>query len=119
MTDIERMHHSFRDAKVGMLEVQELMHSAGWSMVANGDGFVWRLQSNCVGQAEAERHVFEWSVDERGVDAEAQSHGSGDGDGFVEALQPGDRIGVWMQAKYPGWECYAEKASVEITYEFR
>ena len=119
VTAIKRLYRSFRNAKVGMLDVQELLRSAGWSMVANGDGFVWRLQNNRIAQMQAEHHVFEWSADKRGVDEEAKRHGSGDGKGFVEALRPGDRIGVWMQAKYPGWQCFAEKVSVEIMYEFR
>ena len=121
LADTGLMHRTFNDPKRGMLEGQQLMAlgSAGWSMVPNGNGFTWRLQNNRIAQREVERHVFEWSVDQRGVGSDAGDHGSCDGEGFVEALQPGDRIGIWMRAKQRGWECYTDKASVEIMYEFR
>ena len=119
LTDIEGIDRTFFDSERGMLEVQELLNSAGWSMVPHGDDFTWRLQNNCIAQEEYERHVFEWSVDQNNVDADAASHGSCDGDGFVQALQPGDRIGIWMRARLAGWECHIRRAVVKIMYEFR
>ena len=119
LADMDLMHHTFKDAKRGMFEVQELLGSVGWSMVRNGDELTWRLQNNRIAQKETERHVFEWSVNQHGVDSDAKNHGSCDGEGFVKALEPGDRIGIWMRAKLAGWRCYTNKASVEIMYEFR
>ncbi|KAI1783985.1 hypothetical protein LXA43DRAFT_902471 [Ganoderma leucocontextum] len=119
LADVDRIYRTFRDPKRGMLEVQELLGSAGWSMVTNGDENVWRLQNNRIAQSQVERHVFEWSGDHHGIDSDVRNHGSYDVEGFVEALQPGDRIGIWMRAKQRGWECHTEKASIEIMYEFR
>ena len=119
LTRIGGIGGTFRDSKRGMLEVQELLKSAGWKMVPHGDDFTWRLQNNRIAQREYERHDFEWSIDQHSVDADAKSHGSCDGDGFVEALQPGDRIGIWMRARLAGWQCYTRTVAVKVMYEFR
>ncbi len=119
LTEIDGIDRTFAHPKRGMLEVQELLGPAGWTMVPHGDDFTWRLQNNRIAQREGERHVFEWSIDQHSVHADAKSHGSCDGDGFVEALQPGDRIGIWMRAKFRGWECHTKTAVVKIMYEFR
>ena len=109
----------FHDPKSGMLEVQELLTPAGWRLVGNGDELTWRLQNNRIAEPHGERHVFEWTRDRRGIDPEAKEHGSFDGEGFVQTLQPGDQIGIWLRAKERGWKCDAKEASVEIMYEFR
>ncbi|PIL24473.1 hypothetical protein GSI_14227 [Ganoderma sinense ZZ0214-1] len=122
LMEIDRIGRTFTDPKEGMLAVQELLRAAGWTMVTHGpdnDLLTWRLQSNRIAQSRDERHVFEWSVDQPAVTEDARSHGSFDGDGFVEALQPGDRIGIWMRAQLYGWECHTTRASVSIMYEFR
>ena len=110
---------TFRDSKRGLREVQELLKSAGWAMVPHGGGFTWRLQNNRIAQRQYEQHVFEWSLDNNSVTQYAATHGSCNGDGFVEVLQPGDRIGIWMRARLGGWECHTRTATVKIMYEFR
>ena len=119
LTDIDGIDGTFFDSERGMLEVQELLNTAGWTMVPHGSALTWRLQNNRIAQEEYERHVFEWSVDQPGVAVDAATHGSCDGDGFVRALQPGDRIGIWMRARLSGWECHTRRAIVKIMYEFR
>ena len=109
----------FQNPKSGMLEVQELLKPMGWGLVENGDELTWRLQNNRIAEERDERHVFEWDCDQRDIDPKAKEHGSLDGGNFVQALQPGDQIGIWLRAKERGWECHAKEASIEIMYEFR
>ena len=54
------------------------------------------------------------------LDAEfASVLGCGDGAGFVDALRPGDVVGLWMRAMYPGWTNTIKEAAVEIVYDVR
>ncbi|PIL24420.1 hypothetical protein GSI_14174 [Ganoderma sinense ZZ0214-1] len=121
LTEIDGIDRTFTDPRRGMFAVQELLGAAGWTMVPHGDSneLTWRLQNNRIADSRYKRHVFEWSVDRRGVAADAKHRGSCDGEGFVEALRPGDRIGIWMRAQYRGWKCHTKMASVSVMYEFR
>ena len=84
----------------------------------NGDDFVWHVQSNRVANAEFERHVVEWRSG-KVVNFEAEEHNYGSGAGFLTALRPGDRVGLWMRAMYAGWENQLKAASIELTYDVR
>nr|VWP00655.1 Vacuolar protein-sorting-associated protein 4 [Ganoderma boninense] len=120
VTQIDGIYRTFSDPQQGMLAVQALLGAAGWTMVSHGGELTWRLQNNRVAHDKYIRHVVEWSIDQpRGITEEEEPLGAFAGDGFVEALQPGDRVGIWMRAKHAGWECHTKAASVGIVYEFR
>ncbi|RPD66617.1 hypothetical protein L227DRAFT_649307 [Lentinus tigrinus ALCF2SS1-6] len=97
-------------------DVREEIH---WDLVPNGDSFVWRVQGNRVAAREFEQHVIEWRAGEQMDAAEAEEHGHGTGVGFVEALRPGDRVGLWMRAMYGGWRNTIAGATVFLMYDVR
>ena len=92
----------------------------GWSLVpAGGEKVSWDVQSNRVAGKDYERYTVEWRAGES-ADAEvARSRGEGDGRGFLDALRPGDRVGLLMRAQFPGWQNTLRHASVELMYEVR
>lgn len=38
----------------------------------------------------------------------------GPGHEIWDHLRPGDRLGVWMNAQYGGWECHGMHANIEV-----
>ena len=104
-------------------DAEKELASGGWQMIRNGDGqCVWRVQSNCVARRDYETFTVTWTskVVEDELEAEARAkHGTGDGRGFVKALQPGDRVGLWMRAQYPGWANYLREAKIEVQWAVR
>ncbi|KAG9192388.1 hypothetical protein G6011_11122 [Alternaria panax] len=100
------------------------MVGRGWSLVKRpeiamqgpqgGEGdYAWYLQGNRVMSLEEEYHVV-W--DECGLSE--GNEGAGSGEGFLDALRPGDRVLVWARAKYPGWRCIVDNVSVTVHYGF-
>ena len=96
-------------------------HRVGWAVVPAGDGkVVWHVQSNKVAEKEYGTYKVEWREGSAPADVDrAATNGQGDGRGFVEALRPGDKVGLLMCARYPGWENMLRHASVELMYEVR
>lgn len=95
-----------------------------WTNEEDGDGngsgnedkkITWPLQRNRVAASTStcEEYVVEWTVDggcvqqgakskepnQDGAEEELSDNGAGKGEGFVQALQSGDRIGIWARAK--------------------
>ncbi|KAF2137710.1 uncharacterized protein K452DRAFT_301685 [Aplosporella prunicola CBS 121167] len=108
-------------------EFAELIHDLGWEMMVDESSNLrlWHLQRNKAEFSEWQRHVITWSRDTKPVpdtkpDPE-ENDGIQNGEGFVEILQPGDRIGVWARAQHSG-RCnnvrYAEVQCVEDTESF-
>ncbi|KAI0748610.1 hypothetical protein C8Q80DRAFT_749675 [Daedaleopsis nitida] len=93
--------------------VKECLNDINWTLVPNGDRFVWRIQGNRVAKKDFQRYTVEWVRTGRTVQ---DGRGAGDGTGFLDALQPGDRVGLWMRALYPGWENYIRRATVDLVY---
>ncbi|KAI1787468.1 hypothetical protein LXA43DRAFT_896213, partial [Ganoderma leucocontextum] len=89
---------------------------AGWSLVRNGDQYVWLLPPN----REHCNQVIEWYPDSssRGVTAGEAAKAGADGGGFVEALQPGDRVGLWMRVGHKGRWNSVYGAYFEIVYDW-
>ncbi|KAI0807681.1 hypothetical protein C8Q74DRAFT_1313396 [Fomes fomentarius] len=100
-------------------DVQARLREMNWSLVPNGGDFVWHIQSNRVRSREFERHIIEWKAGEVADTEDASVRGCGDGAGFLDALQPGDRVGLWMRAMYPGWENHVMEAGVRLMYDVR
>lgn len=90
-----------------------------WDLVPNGDSLVWRVQSNRVATREFRRYVVEWRAGQDADAAEAEEHGQGTGAGFLDALKPGDRVGLWVRAMYAGWSNVIREAKVELMYDVR
>ena len=74
------------------------------------ESIVWHIQSNvCASDREREHEVC-WIKNK-----ESESDpGAGKGEEFLETLRPGDCIGVWARARYPGWANFVEEVDVEI-----
>ena len=98
---------------------QDIRGKTHWDLVPNGDSFAWRVQSNRVGRRDFEQHVIEWKAGEDMDPTEAEVHGHGTGAGFLETLQPGDRVGLWVRAIYPGWSNVIRGATVYLIYDVR
>ncbi|KAI0748374.1 hypothetical protein C8Q80DRAFT_1171499 [Daedaleopsis nitida] len=101
-------------------DVAEILRAAGWCLVRNGkEGCVWRVQSNRIAHGQFETHEVAWRPEQPAGDEMrvVKECGAWAGDGFVRMLQPGDRVGLWMRAMYPGWANYVKETSVEILYE--
>ncbi|KAF2806865.1 uncharacterized protein BDZ99DRAFT_465625 [Mytilinidion resinicola] len=77
------------------------------------DDPVWHIQRNMCASPQERTHEVEW----REGSAFDPSLGSGDGKGFCETLQPGDRIAIWARALYPGWLNCVKEASMEVLLE--
>ncbi|OCK85117.1 hypothetical protein K432DRAFT_67438 [Lepidopterella palustris CBS 459.81] len=74
---------------------------------------MWHIQSNVCASSEEKVHEVEWR---RGAVQEIEP-GKGIGKDFVEKLRPGDRVGVWARALYPGWVNHVKEVGVEIVVE--
>ncbi|KAL1631234.1 hypothetical protein SLS56_004482 [Neofusicoccum ribis] len=58
------------------------------------------------------RHCITWSRKSKSKISEED--GSGNGEDFISTLVPGDRIGVWARARYPGWANFVSSARIEL-----
>ncbi|KAI0807239.1 hypothetical protein C8Q74DRAFT_1362767 [Fomes fomentarius] len=104
--------------------IRATLESSRWRLVGShgSHSCFWRLQSNRVAHEEYERHKVVWTAEEVGAMEEmstVEERGAWSGNGFVHTLRPGDRIGLWMRALYPGWENDVLEASIEVLYFVR
>jgi hypothetical protein len=81
-----------------------------------GTNGVWKVQSNLVGHRTPILHEIEWFKGQRVTERDRHHDGGEDGVGFVELLQPGDQIGLYAEAEFPGWRNEVKAASIEIKY---
>jgi hypothetical protein len=58
-------------------------------------------------------YEIEWVSDRSSEAAPA----AGDGEGFCEELQAGDRIGVWARAQFLGWQNHILEVGQEVVLE--
>ena len=111
-------HYLHRTAS-DMVPVLERLQ-IGWSLVpAEGEKVSWDVQSNRVAGRDYEKYTVEWRAGEPADTELARSRGEGEGRGFVDALRPGDRVGLLMRAQFLGWQNTLRHASVELMYEVR
>ncbi|KAJ7124354.1 hypothetical protein C8R44DRAFT_620192 [Mycena epipterygia] len=75
----------------------------------------WLIQTNRCADGELTRHTVIWEADSL-LGAPKPWDGSGDGDGFIAQLKPGDQIGVIARAMYPGWVHHVKSVNVEVSY---
>ncbi|TBU26138.1 hypothetical protein BD311DRAFT_699048 [Dichomitus squalens] len=102
-------------------ELWQKIRDVGWTLVPNGESCVWRIQTNTIGQRPAEPYIIEWTRHQEADATQAMGCSTGGGASFIEALQPGDRIGLWMRVVSPGWgnydvNNYVISGSLEIVY---
>ena len=90
----------------------------------------WKVQHNVTAAKQIKTHVVDWSCDDsRGgigvgaaaddVDKVDEATGKGRGEGFIETLKPGDRIGIMARAIYPGWANTVVNASITVETRVR
>ncbi|KAI0636395.1 hypothetical protein C8Q77DRAFT_1051203 [Trametes polyzona] len=104
-------------------DVAPTLSSLGYMLVTHGEGegasAVWLVQRNRVAEDTFQEYHVEW--DGRPHDAAeaelAHENGYGLGEGLLEVLGPGDIVGLWMRALYPGWANSVKSASVKILYD--
>ncbi|KJA19745.1 hypothetical protein HYPSUDRAFT_204331 [Hypholoma sublateritium FD-334 SS-4] len=77
---------------------------------------VWGVQRNRRADREERMHEVVWNprADPSDEETDPRLTGSSLGVGFVDSLQPGDRVAVVARALYPGWENCVRSVSVEI-----
>ncbi|OSD08373.1 hypothetical protein PYCCODRAFT_1462613 [Trametes coccinea BRFM310] len=95
------------------------LEAIGYTLVPNGrtDAFVWLVQRNRVAVKQFAHYRVEWAAGQHVDSADAEENGRGTGEGFLETLQPGDRLAMWMRAQYPGWANTVTAPSVEVLYD--
>ncbi|KAF7331254.1 hypothetical protein MKEN_00002500 [Mycena kentingensis (nom. inval.)] len=88
---------------------------------ANHPSSRWLVHTNFTANEEALVHTVTW--DANGLvgagaaeEGKGEVTGTGKGEGFVELLQPGDRIALLARAQYPRWRNQIERAEVTILY---
>lgn len=109
------LNHSY-DQPVDCLD--ELQH-LGWALEArtldqteNNSRYAWPLQHNVHASRKAKRHCVTWS--RKPTSRSNGDNGSSSGNGFISTLSPGDRIGVWARALYPGWTNSVSSVKIEL-----
>ena len=90
-----------------------------WDLADDGNTSTWVVQNNRVARSDLETHIVEWKAGEVMDSRYAREHGHGTGQGFLATLRPGDRVGLWLRAQYPGWSNTLARAAVHITYDVR
>ncbi|KAI0362646.1 hypothetical protein OH77DRAFT_1416914 [Trametes cingulata] len=106
-------------------DVKTFLDPIGYALVPHGpstqdespENFAWLVQRNRAAVRTFTQYRVEWRPGHALDPVEAQENGRGTGDGFVESLLPGDRVGLWMRALYPGWVNVLRRASVEVFYD--
>ncbi|KAF2140345.1 uncharacterized protein K452DRAFT_289088 [Aplosporella prunicola CBS 121167] len=89
------------------------LQTAGWNFVEHDGKHLWKVQYNIVAGQYFVEHDVEWRPNEEPAE---EVPGKGDGKGFIGALEPGDRVGLWARALYPGWSNRIRDARMEIAY---
>ncbi|KAF2018294.1 hypothetical protein BU24DRAFT_421275 [Aaosphaeria arxii CBS 175.79] len=100
-------------------ELMDILSPRGWTMVPHqtddGLSHTWRLQGNRVAGQNPESYHITWSQDENRVIAD---DGAGNGKGFIDLIQEGDRVVVWARCQYPGWCCEVHELEMALFYGF-
>ncbi|KAK1231569.1 MAP kinase kinase kinase activity protein [Marasmius sp. AFHP31] len=98
---------------------QTFFRGKGWDFKNTGQQVTWRVHSNVTANQSFLGYEARWVRGEktqrryevgRGI-------GLGDGKGFVELLEAGDRIVLWARAEEDLWENIVAEATIEIGYE--
>ncbi|PGH17203.1 hypothetical protein AJ79_01341 [Helicocarpus griseus UAMH5409] len=107
------------DNNITPADYSDAHRSSGWDFLRDEDGkeLKWHVQNNRVSERTTHTHRILWVPDdEHRREEQTEDDGSGSGEGFVRALQPGDVIFLWARAMYPNWANYVEKAMIEVIY---
>ncbi|PPQ75730.1 hypothetical protein CVT24_002583 [Panaeolus cyanescens] len=79
---------------------------------------VWTVHRNRRAKREYFQHSITWNRGDAPQPGHVKSYidetGRGQNYGFVEALQPDDRIAIIAQAKFPGWENMVKSVTIQI-----
>ncbi|KAI0332562.1 hypothetical protein GY45DRAFT_1344550 [Cubamyces sp. BRFM 1775] len=102
-------------------DVQSDLEQHGYTLVPVPDthppSHTWLIQRNRVAKRDFAQYCIQWTAGEHVDPTEAEDAGYGTGSGFIDSLRPGDRVGLWMRAQYPGWVNFVKQAAVEVTFD--
>ncbi|KAJ8089244.1 hypothetical protein PM082_014492 [Marasmius tenuissimus] len=103
------------------LGARHMLLDNGLQFRSAGDNkVVWKVHNNITARSEPREYRVEWAAGEK-VDLteerEGMEVGIGDGEGFIECLQPGDRIALWARAEQAAWLHRVAEASIAIEYD--
>ncbi|KAL0065071.1 hypothetical protein AAF712_007907 [Marasmius tenuissimus] len=98
---------------------QTFFRGKGWDFKNTGRQVTWRVHNNITANQSFLGYEVKWIRGEktRRRYEVGRGMGLGDGKGFVELLEPGDRIVLWARAEEDLWENIVEEATIEIGYE--
>ncbi|KAG8156553.1 hypothetical protein KVR01_013657 [Diaporthe batatas] len=106
--DIVRVFETPGDAR-GELE------QFGWRMVEHGGRSTWLVHHNITASRAWKDYRVDWVA---GEPTEIDVPGAvGDGEGFLDALMPGDKIALWARAEQQAWVIKVAEACIEVVYE--
>ncbi|KAF7314855.1 hypothetical protein MKEN_00960000 [Mycena kentingensis (nom. inval.)] len=75
----------------------------------------WVVQEKTTADAQPSEQTVIWEAD--AAEGAATKDAAEAGAGFVDTLQPGDRIAVLSRAEHPGWINQVERVEVTVVYE--
>ncbi|KAF3061512.1 hypothetical protein GL218_03440 [Daldinia childiae] len=98
------------------MSAADVLREKGWDFVAAKDGRIeWRVCNNSEAYSEYQDYRVEWGRD---VQTEAEDDGPvGKGEGFLELLEPGFIVVLWVRTGLRCWCNKARAATIEIEYE--
>ncbi|KAI0636393.1 hypothetical protein C8Q77DRAFT_1154339 [Trametes polyzona] len=106
-------------------DIQATLAALGYTLVTHGTGdaisAVWHVQNTPVTWAPQDCRVV-WGAsrafndDADPEELQQEDGASGSGEGFLDALRPGDIVGLWMRAQNLGSKNVLTSASVKMTY---
>ncbi|KAH9900880.1 hypothetical protein C8Q73DRAFT_786310 [Cubamyces lactineus] len=102
-------------------DIQSDLQEAGYALVpvpgTHPVSYTWFVQRNRAAQGDFAQYCIQWTAGGHMDPTDAEDAGHGTGVGFIESLRPGDRIGLWIRAQYPGWANLMRSASVDVLYD--
>lgn len=93
---------------------QEL-EQQGWCIVNYEGRDTWMVHHNITASREWRNYRVDWLADTP-TDIE-DPIAVGDGEGFLSALMPGDKVALWARAEQQAWTIRVAEAFIEIVFE--
>ncbi|KUI60496.1 hypothetical protein VP1G_07687 [Cytospora mali] len=98
-------------------DAEQALHEQGWQMVESNGRVTWLVHHNITARREWRNYRVDWEANE--LIEMRDPPAMGDGEGFLDALRPGDKIALWARAEQIQWVNRVAEAVIEIGYDFR